>query len=451
MSATNARVNIQQEGLILPINGYDADVTPTQNDYTSVIDATAGAVVVNLPPSVANPGRILIIKKGDPSANAVTITPFAADTIDGSGTFALTVENESVSIQSDGNGTWHVLSAGGSSGTAAIPARTLFVSTAWPAGANPLVYFTTISAALTQAAALSPSPTAVVDIIVYPGIYAAPLTLVSNVEISAAAHLGAIITGAITWNVGVGVNAPQTSVQEFIALGGLVIRGGITMDATGKTASFDVLEIDDCQVSILPVSITGRGTALDFIQAVGSTFLGGASITVTNAELRFGPASIGDLTATGASSAVMSSGEVFGTSTFSGGADGFYQSISVIGAVTATGAGSSFSGRGSTFFGGVTATLGATADIRTSEYFSTAALTGGPIDRSLHTFSFGPVVAGANAVGFGVSFLDAVYNAQVILIGGAGAAFGVSAKTASGFTLHSDSNEASVDITINKV
>lgn len=109
MSVTVGRVNIQQEGLILPINGYSATVTLLASDYTAIIDATTGNLIVNLPPCNVNPGRIYIVKKGDATANTVTITANGSNTIDGAGTLVLTAANQRAVIQSDGNSIWHVL------------------------------------------------------------------------------------------------------------------------------------------------------------------------------------------------------------------------------------------------------------------------------------------------------------------------------------------------------
>jgi hypothetical protein len=68
------------------------------------VDATAGAVLVALPPAAASANRMLIFKKIDASANAVTIDPDAAETIDGAATAALAAQWNSLRIVSDGTG-----------------------------------------------------------------------------------------------------------------------------------------------------------------------------------------------------------------------------------------------------------------------------------------------------------------------------------------------------------
>ena len=109
MSITLARVVILGGGPVLPISGYASAVTLTTNDYTAVINATAGPVTVSLPPVISTPGRIFIVKKGDATANSVIIAPNGTDTIDGAALYFLITLNDVVGIQSDGNHVWHVI------------------------------------------------------------------------------------------------------------------------------------------------------------------------------------------------------------------------------------------------------------------------------------------------------------------------------------------------------
>jgi hypothetical protein len=60
--------------LKLPVRTLAATGGVNQNDFYLKVDATAGAVVVNLPAAASHPGRVLVIKKKDASANAVTPT-----------------------------------------------------------------------------------------------------------------------------------------------------------------------------------------------------------------------------------------------------------------------------------------------------------------------------------------------------------------------------------------
>lgn len=73
-------------------------------------DATSGAFAVTLPSvvSVTN-GPIVYIKKIDSSTNDVTIAADGGDTIDGSGTYVLSAENQAVALSSDGVSAWRIV------------------------------------------------------------------------------------------------------------------------------------------------------------------------------------------------------------------------------------------------------------------------------------------------------------------------------------------------------
>lgn len=75
--------------------------------YGTVLgDATLGAFAVTLPPAADLPGWTFRVKKVDASANAVTVTPDGTETIDGAASYPLTVQYQSVTVQSDGTGWW---------------------------------------------------------------------------------------------------------------------------------------------------------------------------------------------------------------------------------------------------------------------------------------------------------------------------------------------------------
>lgn len=79
-------------------------VTVATTDYVVAINKTVGAAtVVNLPASPAT-GQTFIIKdkKGDAASNNITITP-AAGTIDGSGTFVMSSNRQTVTVTYDGS------------------------------------------------------------------------------------------------------------------------------------------------------------------------------------------------------------------------------------------------------------------------------------------------------------------------------------------------------------
>jgi hypothetical protein len=88
-----------------------ATLTP-DDDYIVLADATAGAIVLNLPPAAAaydaarGAGMVVVVKRLNDGANAVTITPDGAEAVDGAGTLALGTQYHVATIVSDGT-TWH--------------------------------------------------------------------------------------------------------------------------------------------------------------------------------------------------------------------------------------------------------------------------------------------------------------------------------------------------------
>jgi hypothetical protein len=80
--------------------------TVVVTDRTILIDATAGAKVVDLPTAASSKWRILTVKKIDVSAFTVTIDPAGAETIDGAGTLVVTTQYQSFTVQSDGTSWW---------------------------------------------------------------------------------------------------------------------------------------------------------------------------------------------------------------------------------------------------------------------------------------------------------------------------------------------------------
>lgn len=102
MLGTAAEVATAPGGLELAVSTVTAAFTVDSTDHQTVIlaDATGGAFNVQLPVPVA--GRIVIVKKIDVSANAVTVTTPGAETIDGAGTHALAAQYDAVRMATDG-------------------------------------------------------------------------------------------------------------------------------------------------------------------------------------------------------------------------------------------------------------------------------------------------------------------------------------------------------------
>jgi hypothetical protein len=72
-------------------------------------DATGGAFSVTLPPAKDNPNRYLTIKRTNSGSNAVTVACSGSETIDGSSTFSLSTQWDSVTVWSDGGVAWYIL------------------------------------------------------------------------------------------------------------------------------------------------------------------------------------------------------------------------------------------------------------------------------------------------------------------------------------------------------
>lgn len=89
-----------------------ADLTLTVSHEFVLADASAGPIVVTLPPASANGGRSYHIKKDDPSPHPVTIDGDGDDTIDDGVTAVLTVEDEAIRICADSvEKNWDILAA----------------------------------------------------------------------------------------------------------------------------------------------------------------------------------------------------------------------------------------------------------------------------------------------------------------------------------------------------
>jgi hypothetical protein len=80
----------------------------TDTDEVIVANAAGGAFAVTLPTAVGRDGRQYTLKKTDASANAVTLTPQAGQTIDGAANLPITVQYVSVTVISDG-ANWYVI------------------------------------------------------------------------------------------------------------------------------------------------------------------------------------------------------------------------------------------------------------------------------------------------------------------------------------------------------
>ena len=98
-------------------------VQTTEFGQIYLCNATSAAIVATLPSAAtAGNGFKVAFKKTDSSANAVTLTPNGADTIDGAATYALTTQYSSVVVVSNGS-VWSVIISGGGDMKATIRAN----------------------------------------------------------------------------------------------------------------------------------------------------------------------------------------------------------------------------------------------------------------------------------------------------------------------------------------
>jgi hypothetical protein len=102
-------VPIAPSGFSPNIRSQNSDAVQSVNDYTILIDASLGNRQVTVLSAIGNQGRILNVKKIDATANIVTLLPIVGgQTIDGAPTYVLTVQYQSVTIQSD-NANWFII------------------------------------------------------------------------------------------------------------------------------------------------------------------------------------------------------------------------------------------------------------------------------------------------------------------------------------------------------
>jgi hypothetical protein len=348
--------------------------------------------------------------------------------------------------------------ATGADGPQFEPARTLFVAESWPAGSDPAVYFTTITAALAQAATMSPSFVDAIGIYIYPGSYnEATLTLISNVSLIGNSW-AVKINANMVWNAGAGVNLPQKDVPEVINLIGLLVQNNsISMDSSAKpnaAGAFSLLHSVDC--TFRGFTAIGRAGASQSDEA----FFNGCNLlnapnTFTNMD---GVTPGVQLTSTRFRSLIVNGDsrcDILGGSNIAVGggaitvadtAQVLAEGITFNNPITV----SSTAAIGFKLYGGalnaaLTVNAGSNADVRSSNYVQKANLVGpGGINRTTWNDTTVATVNGANAVVFAVPYPpgETSYNVltQLVTDGGSGGlGCTVSNKTNTGFTLNDPS------------
>jgi hypothetical protein len=342
-------------------------------------------------------------------------------------------------------------------GTSFIPARTLFVSQAWSTGSDPLVFFTKISDALTQAATLTPRAFNPVTIIVYPGTYSDPLTLVSNVHFFGNSYRDVLIDAPVTWTPGAGVNAAQASIREEIDFAFIHFNAptaSISVDSTAKLDdSNSVLDMRDCDVRN-GATIVSRPGQIDYFQVWSSICTGNFSFTNTNTNMSSISAQSGNWTWSGNCAIDWTGGEILANSSLNGTSTGRFSGLEVAGTVY-VGPGCHLNLPGSYLDVGsvLTVDVGGTADIRAGEYNVQANLVGpGTIDRNIwrtNIIGEGSTLIGANAITIDPPLPNNDYVVAVTLTSAAGGVMpSVTAKTGSGFTLNDTVGTRTFDLMV---
>lgn len=102
------RYNRIGQGLYVNVRSVSSTTTAASNDYAILVNASGGAVTINLPAAAAATGQVLNVKKTDASANGVTLDGNGAETIDGAATLAWTTQYQSYTVICDGTG-WSII------------------------------------------------------------------------------------------------------------------------------------------------------------------------------------------------------------------------------------------------------------------------------------------------------------------------------------------------------
>jgi hypothetical protein len=94
--------------LAFPIKTVTANYTVSHNDYSIMVNASAGPVTITLP-AAAGGTSVMNIKKIDASTNAVTIVVSGSDKVDLGTSLEMALQLQAFQIQSDGVSNWWVL------------------------------------------------------------------------------------------------------------------------------------------------------------------------------------------------------------------------------------------------------------------------------------------------------------------------------------------------------
>jgi hypothetical protein len=302
------------------------------------------------------------------------------------------------------------------------------------------VFFTTISAAIAQAATLTPVSGNPVMIAIAPGTYTENPVLQSWIFLAALtpAFAGVTINGTLTW-------APTGAVAEAINVYNLIVVDAVTITTTGKSAGKTSTLFNNCEVGGTFNGRSASGATQDFInfqgctaQPVSWTFCptsGGCAVEWLGgrvAPMTFDNACVFDFSGATTNPAASGTWSVNGTTV------GKFTGTNFLALGIAAAAGTSVAVAGCYDSGALT---GAGAfDVRGTNYNGNANLTGitGTANRTTWTQSFGSTVAGANLVTLTPAYPTPVtYNVSLAYtaVGVAVAGVTITGKTGGSFVL----------------
>ncbi len=110
IGVTSPSSKLQVNGsLSLPVVTKTSTYTAGADDYLIMGNTQSASFDIDLPQASTCPGRIFVIKKIHANYS-LNIDPYAGDTVDVSDPFALTANNATLMIQSDGANTWRIIS-----------------------------------------------------------------------------------------------------------------------------------------------------------------------------------------------------------------------------------------------------------------------------------------------------------------------------------------------------
>ncbi len=90
------------------IDTVTSNTTVDLTNGTILVDSSSGNIVITLPASAEANKKVYNIKKIDSSNNTVTIDGESGELIDGASTAVITIQYESITIQSNGIA-WYIL------------------------------------------------------------------------------------------------------------------------------------------------------------------------------------------------------------------------------------------------------------------------------------------------------------------------------------------------------